>query len=155
MPWPPHCVASAPSTWTTYRPSTWAPPAWPPVCKPARPPAARGLSRDAELLHDTLLGTACLHIVHFFTQRSAFVARTLVQQSRSLDSLIGVIDAFLAASVPAGRRRRVRAHLSRLPRPQARPADHLRHRSRPLPGPVAAGRGVPEPGGHGRRPGHL
>ncbi|WP_405408963.1 NACHT domain-containing protein [Streptomyces decoyicus] len=61
----------------------------------ARPPAVRGLSRDAGLLHDALLGTACLHIVHFFTQRSAFVARTLVQQSRSLDSLIGVIDAFI------------------------------------------------------------
>ncbi|MCR8575645.1 NACHT domain-containing protein [Streptomyces sp. Isolate_219] len=61
----------------------------------ARPHAVRGLSRDAELLHATLLGTACLHIVHFFTQRSAFVARTLVQQSRSLDSLITLIDEFL------------------------------------------------------------
>ncbi|MGW7639037.1 NACHT domain-containing protein [Streptomyces decoyicus] len=61
----------------------------------ARPPATRGLSRDAGLLHDALLGTACLHIVHFFTRRSAFVARTLVQQSRSLDSLIGIIDAFI------------------------------------------------------------
>lgn len=62
----------------------------------ASPHAVRGLSRDAELLHATLLGTACLHIVHFFTQRSAFVARTLVQQSRSLDSLITLIDEFLA-----------------------------------------------------------
>ncbi|WP_414507240.1 NACHT domain-containing protein [Streptomyces sp. NEAU-L66] len=61
----------------------------------ARPHAVHGLSRDAELLHATLLGTACLHIVHFFTQRSAFVARTLVQQSRSLDSLITLIDEFL------------------------------------------------------------
>ena len=62
----------------------------------ASPQAVRGLSRDGELLHSTLLGTACLHIVHFFTQRSAFVARTLVQQSRSLDSLITLIDEFLA-----------------------------------------------------------
>ncbi|MGW8974703.1 NACHT domain-containing protein [Streptomyces platensis] len=62
----------------------------------ASPHAVRGLSRDAELLHATLLGTACLHIVHFFTQRSSFVARTLVQQSRSLDSLITLIDEFLA-----------------------------------------------------------
>ncbi|GFE15925.1 hypothetical protein Sgleb_39720 [Streptomyces glebosus] len=62
----------------------------------ASPHAVRGLSRDAGLLHATLLGTACLHIVHFFTQRSAFVARTLVQQSRSLDSLITLIDEFLA-----------------------------------------------------------
>ncbi|MFD5398660.1 NACHT domain-containing protein [Streptomyces sp. NPDC127097] len=61
----------------------------------ASPHAVRGLSRDAELLHATLLGTACLHIVHFFTQRSAFVARTLVQQSRSLDGLIALIDEFL------------------------------------------------------------
>ncbi|MFF3542200.1 NACHT domain-containing protein [Streptomyces platensis] len=61
----------------------------------ASPHAVRGLSRDAGLLHATLLGTACLHIVHFFTQRSAFVARTLVQQSRSLDSLITLIDEFL------------------------------------------------------------
>ncbi|MFE3887320.1 NACHT domain-containing protein [Streptomyces lydicus] len=64
--------------------------------KAARPDAVRGLSRDAELLHDTLLGIACLHIVHFFTQRSAFVARTLVQQSRNLDSLITAMDTVLA-----------------------------------------------------------
>ncbi|MFD8548725.1 NACHT domain-containing protein [Streptomyces sp. NPDC059649] len=61
----------------------------------AAPSAARGLSRDAELLHHALLDTACLHIVHFFTQRSAFVARTLVQQSRSLDGLIATMDTFL------------------------------------------------------------
>ncbi|MGD3106651.1 NACHT domain-containing protein [Streptomyces sp. YGL11-2] len=59
------------------------------------PQAARGLSRDAELLHQTLVGTACLHIVHFFTQRSTFVARTLVQQSRSLDALITIVDEFI------------------------------------------------------------
>ncbi|WP_129294907.1 NACHT domain-containing protein [Streptomyces lydicus] len=64
--------------------------------KAVRPGAVRGLSRDAELLHDTLLGIACLHIVHFFTQRSAFVARTLVQQSRNLDSLITAMDTVLA-----------------------------------------------------------
>ncbi|MFG3119768.1 NACHT domain-containing protein [Streptomyces sp. NPDC048197] len=61
----------------------------------AAPSAARGLSRDAELLHRALLDTACLHIVHFFSRRSAFVARTLVQQSRSLDGLITTMDAFL------------------------------------------------------------
>ncbi|MFB6441054.1 NACHT domain-containing protein [Streptomyces sp. NPDC056411] len=60
------------------------------------PHATHGLSRDAELLHGTLLDTACLHIVHFFTQRSTFVARTLVQQSRSLDGLIRAIDTFIA-----------------------------------------------------------
>ncbi|MEW1754221.1 NACHT domain-containing protein [Streptomyces angustmyceticus] len=62
----------------------------------ASPAAVRGLSRDAELLHDTLLGLACLHIVHFFTRRSAFVARTLVAQSRTLDGLVGAMDAVLA-----------------------------------------------------------
>ncbi|GGU92917.1 ATP-binding protein [Streptomyces albospinus] len=61
----------------------------------AAPHAARGLSRDAELLLQTLVGTACLHIVHFFTQRSTFVARTLVQQSRSLDALITIVDEFI------------------------------------------------------------
>ncbi|MFJ9415427.1 NACHT domain-containing protein [Streptomyces sp. NPDC101227] len=62
----------------------------------AAPHATRGLTRDAELLHHTLLGTACLHIVHFFTQRSTFVARTLVEQSRSLDGAIAKIDSLLA-----------------------------------------------------------
>ncbi|WP_328731797.1 NACHT domain-containing protein [Streptomyces caniferus] len=62
----------------------------------ASPTAVRGLSRDAGLLHGTLLGLACLHIVHFFSQRSAFVARTLVQQSRNLDGLITAMDTFLA-----------------------------------------------------------
>ncbi|MFI9051829.1 NACHT domain-containing protein [Streptomyces sp. NPDC053427] len=61
----------------------------------AAPHATRGLGRDAELLHHTLLSTACLHIVHFFTQRSTFVARTLVEQSRSLDGVITKIDAFV------------------------------------------------------------
>ncbi|MFI8995916.1 NACHT domain-containing protein [Streptomyces sp. NPDC053542] len=54
------------------------------------------LPRDAELLHDALLGLACLHIVHFFTQRSTFVARTLVQQSRSLDRLVTLTDELIA-----------------------------------------------------------
>ncbi|WP_399087476.1 NACHT domain-containing protein [Streptomyces sp. BBFR2] len=62
----------------------------------AAPHATRGLSRDAEELHRTLLTTSCLHIVHFFTQRSTFVARTLVQQSRGLDTLIARVDTFLA-----------------------------------------------------------
>ncbi|MFL4496278.1 NACHT domain-containing protein [Streptomyces sp. VTCC 41912] len=60
----------------------------------AVPQAAHGLSRDAALLHQTLVGTACLHIVHFFSQRSTFVARTLVQQSRSLEALITRVDEF-------------------------------------------------------------
>ncbi|ARF56763.1 NACHT domain-containing protein [Streptomyces gilvosporeus] len=66
----------------------------------AAPHTTRGLTRDAELMHHTLLATACLHIVHFFTQRSTFVARTLVQQSRSLDGAITKIDAFLEGHPP-------------------------------------------------------
>ncbi|QRX93606.1 NACHT domain-containing protein [Streptomyces noursei] len=62
----------------------------------AAPQATRDLSRDAELLHHTLLTTACLHVIHFFTQRSTFIARTLVQQSHTLDTLVTKIDDFLA-----------------------------------------------------------
>ncbi|MER7989645.1 NACHT domain-containing protein [Streptomyces noursei] len=60
------------------------------------PQATRVLSQDAELLHHTLLTTACLHVIHFFTQRSTFIARTLVQQSHTLDTLVTKIDDFLA-----------------------------------------------------------
>ncbi|ANZ17079.1 large ATP-binding protein [Streptomyces noursei ATCC 11455] len=62
----------------------------------AAPQATRDLSQDAELLHQTLLTTACLHVIHFFTQRSTFIARTLVQQSHTLDTLVTKIDDFLA-----------------------------------------------------------
>ncbi|MBW1596484.1 NACHT domain-containing NTPase [Streptomyces sp. JJ38] len=50
------------------------------------------LSRDAELLHDRLLETACLHLLNHFTQRSPFVARTLVEQTRQLAHLIRRVD---------------------------------------------------------------
>ncbi len=40
------------------------------------------LSDDAVAVHDAVLRVACRHILHFFTQRSTFVARTLVEQSR-------------------------------------------------------------------------
>ncbi|WEB41145.1 NACHT domain-containing protein [Streptomyces yunnanensis] len=62
----------------------------------AAPQATRDLSQDAELLHHTLLTTACLHVIHFFTQRSTFISRTLVQQSHTLDTLVTKIDDFLA-----------------------------------------------------------
>ncbi|MCZ9348567.1 NACHT domain-containing protein [Streptomyces mutabilis] len=52
----------------------------------------RHLSADAETLHSRLLHEACLHILHFFTQRSAFVARTLVEQHRRLDELVSRTD---------------------------------------------------------------
>ncbi|MEV8434638.1 NACHT domain-containing protein [Streptomyces chartreusis] len=48
----------------------------------------RDLSHDSTFLYFHLLNSACVHILHFFTQRSTFVARTLVEQSRQLDQLI-------------------------------------------------------------------
>jgi hypothetical protein len=54
----------------------------------AGPDATRELSRDAELFHDRLVDAASLHILHFFTQRSTFVARTLVEQSQRLEEIV-------------------------------------------------------------------
>ncbi|MEU3708516.1 NACHT domain-containing protein [Streptomyces catenulae] len=44
--------------------------------------AFRFLSQDAVVLHDAVLRVACRHILHFFTRRSTFVARALVEQTR-------------------------------------------------------------------------
>ncbi|WNE97992.1 NACHT domain-containing protein [Streptomyces luomodiensis] len=54
-----------------------------------------GLSRDGLALYEHLLHTACLHILHFFSRRSTFVARTLVEQSGRLDELITKIDILI------------------------------------------------------------
>ncbi|AUH41618.1 NACHT domain-containing protein [Streptomyces sp. CMB-StM0423] len=56
----------------------------------------RELSADAASFHDALLDTACLHILHFFSQRSTFVARTLVEQSRRQADQIARLDALIA-----------------------------------------------------------
>ncbi|MGW6020925.1 NACHT domain-containing protein [Streptomyces sp. NPDC055099] len=56
----------------------------------------RDLSADAAYFYDRLLDTTCLHILHFFTQRSAFVARTLVEQSRRQSELIRKLDELIA-----------------------------------------------------------
>ncbi|MDX3228220.1 NACHT domain-containing protein [Streptomyces sp. ME19-01-6] len=53
------------------------------------------LSLAASRLYTLLLHTACLHILHFFTQRSTFVARTLVEQSGQLTDLITKIDILI------------------------------------------------------------
>ncbi|MEU9287492.1 NACHT domain-containing protein [Streptomyces sp. NPDC048275] len=58
--------------------------------------ATLGLSSDAVHLYVSVLDTACLHIVHFFTQRSTFVARTLVEQSRRIEELSKKIDTLIA-----------------------------------------------------------
>ncbi|MGW3571537.1 NACHT domain-containing protein [Streptomyces sp. NPDC000941] len=53
------------------------------------------LSLAAARLYNLLLHTACLHILHFFTQRSTFVPRTLVEQSGQLTDLITKIDILI------------------------------------------------------------
>ncbi|MFE2300722.1 NACHT domain-containing protein [Streptomyces sp. NPDC059445] len=63
---------------------------------------ARDLSLDAALFHEGLLDTACLHILHFFTQRSTFVPRTLVEQSRRQRELIAKVDELIARTPLTG-----------------------------------------------------
>lgn len=49
-----------------------------------------------DALYHRVLEAACLHILHFFTQRSPFVARTLVDQSRRLGDLVRLVDVLVA-----------------------------------------------------------
>ncbi|MCM2393360.1 NACHT domain-containing protein [Streptomyces albipurpureus] len=58
------------------------------------------LSAAAESYYDPLLHAACLHILNFFTQRSTFVARTLVEQARSLELLIATTDLLIERIPP-------------------------------------------------------
>ncbi|WP_406347969.1 NACHT domain-containing protein [Streptomyces sp. NBC_00144] len=58
----------------------------------AEPGADRQLSADGARFHAALVETACLHILHFFTQRSTFVASTLVEQTRQLALLSEQMD---------------------------------------------------------------
>ncbi|MEU2164580.1 NACHT domain-containing protein [Streptomyces chengbuensis] len=62
---------------------------------PAARRAAAGLSADATLYLDSITEWACLHILQFFTQRSSFVARTLVEQSRTQAELIRKLDELI------------------------------------------------------------
>ncbi|MEE1942604.1 NACHT domain-containing protein [Streptomyces sp. TRM 70361] len=47
----------------------------------------RDLAGGAAVLHDALLEAACRQLLHFFTQRSTFIPRTLVEQTRRLAAL--------------------------------------------------------------------
>ncbi|MET9507603.1 NACHT domain-containing protein [Streptomyces flavidovirens] len=58
----------------------------------------RHLSADATYFYERLLAATCLHILHFFTQRSTFVAATLVAQSRRQSELIAKVDTLIARS---------------------------------------------------------
>ncbi|MEU6254462.1 NACHT domain-containing protein [Streptomyces sp. NPDC047043] len=57
--------------------------------------ATLGLSSDAVLLHARVVDTACLHILHFFTTRSTFIPRTLLEQSRKIEELSSKIDMLI------------------------------------------------------------
>ncbi|MBQ0890937.1 NACHT domain-containing protein [Streptomyces sp. RM72] len=63
-----------------------------------------GLSTDARYFLDSVTEWACLHVLEFFTRRSTFLARTLVEQSRTQADLIARVDELMA----------------RVPRPDAR-----------------------------------
>lgn len=69
-----------------------------------RAPAADGLSADACVFLDSATQWACLQILEFFTRRSTFVARTLVEQTRQQAELIARVDELIL----------------RIPRPDAR-----------------------------------
>ncbi|MEU6993089.1 NACHT domain-containing protein [Streptomyces sp. NPDC046465] len=69
---------------------------------PSDRPLAAGLSQDAALYLDSVTEWACLHILQFFTQRSTFVAATLVAQSRGQDELITKVDELIARRPTAG-----------------------------------------------------
>ncbi|MEU0738548.1 NACHT domain-containing protein [Streptomyces sp. NPDC006134] len=68
------------------------------------PEAGDGLSADARHFLDSATEWACLHVLEFFTRRSAFVARTLVEQARGQAELIAKVDELI----------------TRIPRPDAR-----------------------------------
>ncbi|MFD4507436.1 NACHT domain-containing protein [Streptomyces sp. NPDC058457] len=61
-----------------------------------RAPAPDGLSSDACYFLDSATEWACLQILEFFTRRSTFVARTLVEQVRAQAELIARIDELIA-----------------------------------------------------------
>ncbi|MEU6822929.1 NACHT domain-containing protein [Streptomyces atriruber] len=62
----------------------------------AAPDADSRLSADASLYLESVTQWACLHILQFFTQRSTFVAATLVAQSRGQDELIAKVDELIS-----------------------------------------------------------
>ncbi|MFD9905661.1 NACHT domain-containing protein [Streptomyces sp. NPDC059063] len=68
------------------------------------------LTADATVFLDSVTEWACIHILHFFTQRTTFTARTLVEQSRIQAELIVKLDELI----------------TRNPRPDARDASFER-----------------------------
>ncbi|MEU2307673.1 NACHT domain-containing protein [Streptomyces misionensis] len=63
-----------------------------------------GLSADTRHFLDSATEWACLQILEFFTRRSSFVARTLVEQSRAHAELIAKVDELIVRTPrPDGR----------------------------------------------------
>jgi hypothetical protein len=67
-----------------------------------RAPAPDGLSTDACHFLDSATEWACLQILEFFTRRSTFVARTLVEQTRTQAELIARVDELIARTPRPG-----------------------------------------------------
>ncbi|CAM5693054.1 NACHT domain-containing protein OS=Streptomyces alboniger OX=132473 GN=CP975_19830 PE=4 SV=1 [Streptomyces alboniger] len=65
-------------------------------------PDSRLLSADASFYLASVTEWACLHILQFFTQRSTFVAATLVAQSRGQDELIAKVDELISRGPVSG-----------------------------------------------------
>ncbi|MCX5375312.1 NACHT domain-containing NTPase [Streptomyces sp. NBC_00091] len=55
----------------------------------------RELTADGTYFYERLLEAACLHILHFFTQRSTFVAHALVEQTRGIGELTAKVDELI------------------------------------------------------------
>ncbi|MFE0643767.1 NACHT domain-containing protein [Streptomyces sp. NPDC058877] len=55
-------------------------------------PPPDGLSTDSVLYLESLTEWACLHLLDFFTRRSTFIARSLVEQTRNQAELLAKVD---------------------------------------------------------------
>ncbi|RMI46248.1 NACHT domain-containing protein [Streptomyces triticirhizae] len=64
------------------------------------PDRSRELSAAGEAFYRALVRLACLHIVDFFSKRSTFVARTLVEQTRQNERLIATLDLLIERLPP-------------------------------------------------------
>ncbi|MFI0989240.1 NACHT domain-containing protein [Streptomyces exfoliatus] len=84
----------------------------------AAAPAPDGLSTDSVRYLESMTEWACLHILEFFTQRSTFTARSLVEQSRDQTELLAKTDELIRRTPRADTRdaefeRRYLAHLAK------------------------------------------
>ncbi|MFC7967281.1 NACHT domain-containing protein [Streptomyces cinereoruber] len=84
----------------------------------AAAPAPDGLSTDSVLYLETMTEWACLHILEFFTSRSTFIARSLVEQTRAQAELLAKMDELIRRTPRAETRdaefeRRYLAHLAK------------------------------------------